>query len=406
MAPMKTPFACSGMTRLMRRALLTVVLALLGTAGGFGMDCFGTGRQPRAQTTQSEVAVPVVAGEVGRADVPIHLTGIGTVQAFNSVLVKARIDGQIVKIDFVEGQDVDAGDVLAEIDPAPLAAALAQTQAAKLKDEAQLDNSRRDLARATRLAASGNATIQQQDTAHSLVAQLEASVKADQAAIDAAQVQLNYTRIRSPISGRAGVRTLDVGNIVRATDPTGIVTVNQIHPIFVSFSLPSDTLPRLRSAMKNRDVEVGALSKDGRQFATGRLAVIDNQINTATATIGYKAAFDNSDDALWPGQFVNVRVLVGSRRDAITVPPTAVLRGPDGTYAFVIGQDRRVAKRAVRVGWSGKDLAVIDDGLVPGEQVVTDGQYRIQPGTLVQVLPSTEPPGGQADRAAGAGTNR
>jgi multidrug efflux system membrane fusion protein len=158
--------------------------------------------------------------------------------------------------------------------------------------------------------------------------------------------------------------------------------------------------------MKNRDVEVGALSKDGRQFATGRLAVIDNQINTATASIGYKAAFDNNDDALWPGQFVNIRVLVGSRHDAVTVPATAVLRGPDGTYAFVIGQDRRVAKQPVRVGWSGKDLAVIDDGLVPGEQVVTDGQYRIQAGTLVQVLPSTEPAGGQADRAAGIGTNR
>src|SRR5580704_11770808 len=394
------------MTHRMRRPLLGIVLALLGAAAGFGMDWFGTGRSTRAQSGQSEVAVPVVAGEVRRADVPIHLTGIGTVQAFNSVLVKARVDGQIVKIDFVEGQDVEAGDVLAEIDPAPLAAALAQTQAAKLKDEAQLDNARRDLARATRLAASGNATIQQQDTAHSLVAQLEASVKADQAAIDAAQVQLNYTRIRSPISGRAGVRTLDIGNIVRATDPTGIVTVNQIHPIFVSFSLPADTLPRLRSAMKNRDVAVGALSKDGRQFAAGRLAVIDNQINTATASIGYKAAFDNSDDALWPGQFVNIRVLVGSRHDAVTVPATAVLRGPDGTYAFVIGQDRRVAKQPVRVGWSAKDLAVIDDGLVPGEQVVTDGQYRIQAGTLVQVLPSTEPAGGQADRAAGVGTNR
>jgi multidrug efflux pump subunit AcrA (membrane-fusion protein) len=175
MAPMNTAIACSGMTRLMRRALMTVVLTLLGTA-----DVVGIGRPPLVQAAQSEAAVPVVAGEVRRADVPIYLTGIGTVQAFNSVLVKARVDGQIVKIDFTEGQDVAAGDVLAEIDPAPLAAALAQTQAAKLKDEAQLDNARRDLGRATRLAASGNATIQQQDTARSLVAQLEATVKADQ----------------------------------------------------------------------------------------------------------------------------------------------------------------------------------------------------------------------------------
>jgi multidrug efflux system membrane fusion protein len=393
------------MTSRMRRPFLTVGLALIGIAAGFGIAWFGTGQPPRAQTGQSRVAVPVLAGEVRRADVPIYLTGIGTAQAFNGVLVKARVDGQIVKINFAEGQDVEAGDVLAEIDAAPLMAALAQTQATKLKDEALLENARRDLARAARLASSGNATIQQQDTAHSLVAQLEATVKADQAAIDAAQVQLNYTRIRSPVSGRAGVRTLDVGNIVRATDPTGIVTVNQIHPIFVSFSLPADTLPRLRTAMKTGDVEVDVQAKDGRQLATGRLAVIDNQINTATATIGYKAAFDNGDDALWPGQFVNVRILVENRRDAITVPATAVLRGPDGTYAFVIGQDRRVAKRAVRLGWSDKDLAVIDEGLAAGEEVVTDGQYRIQAGSPVQVVPATKPAGGQAGRATGVGTD-
>jgi multidrug efflux system membrane fusion protein len=378
-----------------RAAAGAAVLIMLGAATLFGFDLTGLLRRPSAADASisgASEAVPVMASQVGRADVPIYLTGIGTVQAFNSVLVRARIDGQIVKIDFAEGQDVHAGEVLVEIDSGPLQAALAQAQAAKLKDQAQLDNARLDLSRASRLAVSGNGTQQQHDTARSLVAQLEASLKADQAAIDAAQVQLNYTRIRSPIDGRAGVRALDLGNMVRATDTTGMVTINQIHPIFVSFSLPADTLPQLRNEMKLHDVEVEAAASDGRRLAIGKLAVIDNQIDTATATIGYKAVFDNSDDALWPGQFVNVRVLIGTRRDAVTLPATAILRGPDGPYAFVIGPDRRVAKRPVKVAWSNKDIAVIDDGLAPGEQVVADGQYRIQAGTIVEILPqATEP---------------
>jgi multidrug efflux system membrane fusion protein len=392
----------------MRRGLLSgvVLLVSLGIAVIVGADRHGITGRPQADTRPSEAAVPVVAERVGRADVPIYLTGIGTVQAFNSVLVKARVDGQIVKIEFAEGQDVHAGDVLVEIDSGPLQAALAQAQAAKLKDQAQLDNARLDLSRAARLAVSGNGTLQQQDTARSLVAQLEAGLQVDQAAIDAAQVQLNYTRIRSPIDGRAGVRSLDLGNMVRATDTTGIVTVNQIHPIFVSFSLPADTLPQLRHEMKIHDIEVGAEASDGRRLAAGKLAVIDNQINTATATIGYKAVFDNSDDALWPGQFVNIRVLLGTRHNALTLPATAVLRGPDGTYVFVIGSDRRVAKHPVKVASSNKDFAVIDDGLVPGEQVVADGQYRIQAGTIVDILPQAPQPHAQPARGAIAGTGR
>ena len=224
---------------------------------------------------------------------------------------------------------------------------------------------------------------QQLDTQAALVEQYRAAINADQAQIDLAALQLSYCSIRSPIDGRLGMRLVDVGNIVRATDTTGIATINQIHPISVVFALPADTLPELRDAMKKSDVAVAAEANDGRRLATGKLAVIDNQINTTTATIGYKAVFTNTDNALWPGQFVNVRVLVGTRRGAVAVAATAVLRGPDGTYAFVIGQDHRVAKRAVRVAWSNKELAVIDDGLAPGQQVVTDGQYRIQAGTLV-----------------------
>jgi len=256
-------------------------------------------------------------------------------------------------------------------------------------------------ARATRLPASGTGTVQRHDTARALVAQLEAAITADDAAVEAAQIQLGYTRIRSPIGGRAGVRTLDRGNIVHAGDTGGIVTINQIHPIYVGFALPADTLPELRSRFEAQSVEVTAATSAGRPLATGRLAVIDNQISSATGTILYKAEFDNRDDALWPGQFVNIRVLAGVRRDAVTVPPTAILHGPHGTYAFVVGSDRSVTKRPVTVGYENESLAVIDAGLTPGEEVVTDGQYRIEAGSLVDILPPDKAPA-----RSGAGADR
>jgi multidrug efflux system membrane fusion protein len=319
-----------------------------------------------------------------RADVPIFLTGLGTVQAFNSVLIKSRVDGQIVKIGFDEGKDVHAGDLLIQIDPAPFEAVLAQAEANKLKDQAQLDNVRLDLARYTNLAKTFAVTTQQLDTTRALVAQTEAGIKADQALIDTAQVQLNYSTIRSPIDGRVGTRLVDAGNIVRTTDATGIVSINQIHPIFVSFALPSDSLPQLRAA-KDGEVMVTALDRDGRVLATGVLAVIDNQINPASGTINYKAKFDNADDALWPGQFVNLRIQLATRRNVIAVPVTAVQQGPDGPYAFVVGDDGVAQKRPLKVGVLNKTTAIIDEGLQPGEQVVTDGQYRIQAGSKLDV---------------------
>lgn len=337
-------------------------------------------------------AIPVMTDQAMRADVPIFLTGLGTVQAFNSVLIKSRVDGQIVKIRYEEGKDVRAGDVLIEIDRAPFDAALALAQANKLKDEAQRDNARLDFDRYTNLAKTGASTTQQLDTTRALVAQTEASVKADQALIDTAQVQLNYSTIRSPIDGRVGTRLVDAGNIVRATDTTGVVTINQIHPIFVSFALPADSLQQLRAQLKAGDVIVTALSRDGQALATGVLAVIDNQINPATGTINYKAKFDNGDDALWPGQFVNLRIQLAIRRNVIAVPVTAVQQGPDGPYAFVVGDDRTVQKRPLKVGALNKTTAIIDDGLQPGERIVTDGQYRIQAGSKVQVAAQTASP--------------
>ncbi len=282
-------------------------------------------------------AIPVIAGEVRRADVPIFLTGLGTVQALNSVLVKSRVDGQIKKINFSEGQDVRAGDVLVEIDPEPYQAALNQAQANKLRDEALLENARLDLNRFTRLAASGAVTTQQLDTARALVKQLEASIQSDQAAIYSAQIQLDYSRIRSPLNGRAGTRLIDAGNMVKATDTGGIVIINQLDPIFVSFPLPADSLPLIRAAIAQGDVKVTAQDSNGKDLAVGKLAVIDNQINPNTATINFKAVFDNPAHVLWPGQFVNVRVEIDVRRNVVAVPITVVQQGPNGPFAFVVG---------------------------------------------------------------------
>lgn len=371
--------------------------ALLAVAAIAGWLAIGHGPSPgMAQTASvgaasSKTAIPVMAEEARRADVPVYLIGLGTVQAFNSVLVKSRVDGQIVKINFIEGQEVHAGDILAEIDAQPFQAALALAQATKQKDQAQLDNARLDLTRANRLVVTGTGTTQQQDTSRALVAQLEGGIKADQAMIDTAQIQLNYTRIRSPIDGRTGARLVDAGNIVHAGDTAGIVTINQIHPIFVSFALPSATLPEIRTQMRAGDVEVTVEDGGGHALASGNLTLIDNQINAGTATIAYKATFANADEALWPGQFVNVRLKLQVKRGVVTVPLTAVVRGPDGPYAFVIGADRVAEKRPLTVGFTNKDIAVIDHGLAPGEQVVTDGQSRLEAGNVVDILPAPSP---------------
>jgi multidrug efflux system membrane fusion protein len=344
--------------------------------------------RPRTQVGSPparNAAVPVIAAEVKRADVPIFLNGIGTVQPSNSVVVKSRVDASILRIDFTEGENVRAGDVLVELDPAPFRAALVQTEATQMKDQAQLDNARLDFNRATRLATTGSGSTQQVDTTKALVAQLEASVKADQGLIDMAQIQLNYTTIRSPIDGRAGTRSVDVGNVVHANDTAGIVTINQLHPINVDFALPASSLTRIHSGMRGGEISVTVQDTDNLDLATGKLTVIDNQINQNTGTVRYKATFDNADEVLWPGQFVNVRVQLGISRQAITTPVTAVQQGPDGTYAFVVGKDRIIEKREIKIRLSNDQLAIIDSGLQPGEQVVIDGQYRIQAGSLVDV---------------------
>ena len=373
---------------IMKTVIVTLALLCLLAIGWLGVH-FSSGWQGAravADATPSSPSIPVMADLARAADVPIYLSGLGTVQAFNSVLVKSRVDGQIFKIDFAEGQEVRAGDIIAELDPRPYAAALAQSKAAKLKDKAQLANAQLDLRRYRTLATENSIAHQQLDTQAALVEQIQAAVEADQAQIDLAQLQLDYCSIRSPIDGRVGARLVDAGNIVRATDATGIVTINQVHPIFVSFALPAASLPEVRARLKQGDIAVIAEDGDGRDLGTGKLAMIDNQINAATATIAYKGTFDNADEALWPGQFVNIRLLLQVRRNALTVPVTAVTRGPEGTYAFVIGADRVVQKRPIEIGFTNKTIAIVNSGLVAGEQIVTDGQYRIQAGSRVEVL--------------------
>jgi multidrug efflux system membrane fusion protein len=377
--------------------------ALILLSGAALAVFFGGGRSSIPFLGQSAVPkpaalpVPVSASPVQRQDVPIYLTGLGTVQAYNSVLVKSRADGQIVKINFSEGKDVRTGDVLVEIDPRPYDAALSQAQANKLKDEAQLENARLDLDRLSRLVATNAVSKQQADAARALVAQLDATVKADQALIDMAGTQLDYTRIRSPIDGRAGTRLIDIGNIVRATDTAGIVTINQLNPIYVNFALPADSLPPVRARLKQGDVPVTAQDSNLVDLATGSLTVVDNQVNTATGTVTYKATFANGDEALWPGQFVNVRVEIDVRRDVLALPVRAVQQGPNGPFVFVVGSNKVVAKRPVKVGLLSKVTAIVDAGVQLGEMVVTDGQYRVQSGTLVDILAS---PPEAPDRAA------
>jgi membrane fusion protein, multidrug efflux system len=337
--------------------------------------------------------IAVQAGTVAREDVPIWFDGIGTVQAFNSVTVRARVDGELQRLDLREGQLVKAGDVLAIIDSRPLQAQLAQAQAKKAQDEAQLANAKRDLER--NLSLREFAAKQTVDTQRAQVVQYEAQIRADDAAIEAVQVQLNYTTITAPISGRIGLRSLDQGNMVRSSDQSGLVTITQVQPIAVVFTLPEKLLPAIIDAQTRGEVPIQALDREGKTvLGTGTLAVIDNLIDTGTGTIRLKATLPNDPQRLWPGGFVNVRLLSTIRRGATTVASTVVQRGPQGTFAYVIKDDQTVEQRPIKVARIEEGKAIIDDGLTPGERVVVDGQYRLQPGSKIRLV--DPPPRGQA----------
>ncbi len=331
-------------------------------------------------------AVPVTVVRAARQDVPEYLTGIGTVQAYRSVLVRARVDGNLDSIGFREGQTVHPGDLLAQIDPRPYAAALAQAQAKRAADEVQLENAKRDLLRYANLVRTNEASHQQTDTQQALVGQYVANLQGDEAAVASAELNLNYCRITAPIEGVVGLRLVDIGNLIHATDQTGIVSLTQVHPIALLFTLPQDQLAMVRTAMSRTGgaPEVDALSGDGGQvLSRGKLLTINNTIDTLTGTIELKAEFANTDDRLWPGQFVTGRLLLGTAQAAVTLPPQAVQHGPDGLYVYRVKPDQTVDRRTVTVGYQDAGRAIISDGLQAGETVVLSGQLRVQPGTKV-----------------------
>ena len=327
-------------------------------------------------------AIPVSIAPVEKADFPVYLTGLGTVQGFNTVQLRTRVDGQIDKIAFTEGQIVKEGDLLAEIDPRPFQATLDQAKAKKVQDEADLANANLDLQRYTKLGEF--ATRQQLDTQRAMVARLTALIAADDAAITNAQTQLNYTQVTSPITGVVGLRQVDVGNIVNAATQTGIVSVAQVEPISVIFTAPEDQLPYISEAQKVAPLKVIAITTDGKKpLAEGHLAVINNQVDTTSGTIRLKAVFDNKTHTLWPGQSVSTRLLIRTLKDAIVVPDDAVQHGNDGLYAYTVGQDNKAELRPVKVAYSIDGRSVVDSGLEPGQRVITGGQFKVQPGSVV-----------------------
>jgi multidrug efflux system membrane fusion protein len=373
-----------------------LLIAALAAVGYFGWQR-SRGPDPAAKAdaqksaASTRPAVPVTVAPVQKADFPVYLTGLGTVQGFNTVVVRTRVDGQIDKIAFKEGQLVKQGDLLAEIDPRPFQAAFDQAKAKKAQDEANLANANLDLQRFTRLGEF--ATRQQTDTQRSTVAQLTAQIAADDAAIFNAQTQLDYTQVKSPISGVAGLRQVDIGNIVNASTQTGIVTIAQIEPIAVIFTAPEEQLSDINEAQTIQPLKVIAITTDGKKpLAEGTLSVVNNQVDATSGTIRLKAVFDNKNHALWPGQSVSTRLLVKTLKDATVVPDDAIQHGTEGLYAYVVNQDNKAELRKVKVSQSIDGRSVVDSGLSPGEQVITAGQYKVQPGTLVSTAVASSDP--------------
>jgi multidrug efflux system membrane fusion protein len=388
--------------RRMPKALGMVLIVLISLSAGYilrgGPKSASSTSSPGSigtltyRDTNPDAPVPVTASRVERKDVPIFLTGIGTVNAYNSVAVKAREDGQLIAIKFTEGQEVKVGDVLAVIDQRPYLASLKQAEAALAKDQSLLANAKLDLDRDVKL---GEYTSHQSvDTQKSLVEQYQAQVESDAAQVDSARTNYSYTTITAPIDGRTGIRGVDIGNIVHAADTTAIVTVTQLQPISVVFTLPADDLSIVSKGIAQQPLTVMAYSKDNeRSLGEGKLVLVDNQIDSTTGTVKLKATFANADRALWPGQFVNARLLVDTAHGGLVVPASAVQRGPNGAYVWVIGSDSKVIMRPITVQQVQDGVALVAQGLTEGESVVVDGQYKLQPGSKIQQeLPSAAQP--------------
>jgi multidrug efflux system membrane fusion protein len=376
----------AGARSLARRAALWGLIAVLIAAGAYYAlsPSSDTRRGASRGRFGADGPVPVVAVQAKRTDVPVYLDAVGTTRALNTVTVRAQVDGKLLSVGFDEGQDVKKGDVLARIDPTTYKAQLDQAVAKKAQDEAQLGNARLDLERYARLAATNSINRQQADTQAATVAQLEALVQADVAAIANAEAILAYTTIVAPIDGRTGIRAVDAGNIIRASDSTGIVTITQLKPISVLFNLPQQDLDRVNTAFAKGPLAVDALRSDNDAVIDrGKLTVVDNQVDQSTGTVRLKADFPNADLQLWPGQFVNVRLLINTLKEAVVIPTGAVQRGPKGTFVYVVKDDDTVAMKPVTIRQQDETQAVVTSGVEPPERVVTTGFARLTDGGKV-----------------------
>ncbi|MGA9979475.1 MAG: MdtA/MuxA family multidrug efflux RND transporter periplasmic adaptor subunit [Candidatus Sulfotelmatobacter sp.] len=373
---------------------LTVVLALTLCAGF--VACTGAKQQAQAAGPR---AVSVAIAPVTQQDVPVYLVGLGSVTAFYTANIKSRVDGQIMRVNFREGQTVKEGDLLIVIDPRPYQVQLEQMQAQLFKDQATLRDARLNLDRYTTLIPSGSIAQQQVDTQKSLVDQLDGQVRTDQAQIDNAKLQIVYCNITAPFNGRVGLRQVDPGNIVHAADTTSMLILTQLQPIGVIFTLPENVLPTVAQHMKNSTLEVDAFNADNQtKLATGKLMTIDNQIDPTTGTDKLKAVFDNKDNQLWPNQFVNTKLLLETRKNSTVVPTAAILRGPQGTFVYVVKSDQTVEARPVTVSITEGDTTAVASGLHPGDMVVTDGQDKLQSGS--KIVPRNVPAAAGSSRRA------
>jgi len=363
------------------------VVALCGYFGWrhfYGADA-GTAAPGAANSAQAPTPIPVTIAQAKTADFPVYLNGLGAVEPYQTVLIRSRVDGQVVKIAFKQGQMVKEGDVLVQIDPRPYQATLDQAIAKKTQDEASLKDAQLDLVRYAALAKEDSIALMKFNTQQATVDELTAQIKGDQASIDNAQTQVDYTTIRAPLTGKTGFRLVDAGNIVHAVDTTGIVTIVQLQPISIVFTAPEDDVPQINKALAAGVAPVTALSSDGlRTLSQGHLSVVNAAIDPTSGAIGMKATFENADGALWPGLSVSTRLLVDTLKQVVVVPDGAVERGPNGLYAFVVGGDNKVETHAITVGEEGDGQSVVLTGLTAGENVVTAGQYRLIQGSVVQ----------------------
>jgi len=372
---------------------------VLAAVGAWFSGCSSGAADPKgkAQAAGPPRAVSVTVAPVQKQDVPVYLSGLGAVTAFNTANIKSRVDGQIMKVNFREGQDVHQGELLIEIDARPFEVQVEQLQAQLFRDQAQLRDAKLNLDRYTSLIPSGSIAQQQVDTQKALVDQLDGTVRNDQAQIDSAKLNITYSRITAPFSGRIGLRQVDPGNIVHAADANPMLILTQLQPIAVIFTLPEDVLPNVAQHMRRGTLEVDAFSRDDQtKLAAGKLLTIDNQIDPSTGTAKLKAVFDNNDNKLWPNQFVNADLLLETRRNSTVVPTAAILRGPQGAYVYAVNPDKTVLDKAVTISLTQGDATIVTSGVNPGDTVVTDGQDKLQRGAHI------EPRGGAPNRGTNA----